>query len=220
MKKTLLAGLAAVLFLLTSTGIAMAGDDAKNKTDSNNSKTTGLYDNVRILQEQIDSLTERLGRIETLLGTWPRFADMSDGTIRDNPSGLIWLKDANCFGHLNWSDAMAAAASLKDGQCGLEDGSAATDWRLPTKDEWAAFFCPLEDPDCYDDPALVNRWGDEQWSEGDAFNRVQWELPDYWSSTDYGSNNAKWVADMGWGYMDFAIKSDTSCYVWPVRNDN
>ena len=31
MKKTLLAGLAAVLFLLTSTGIEMAGDDAKNK---------------------------------------------------------------------------------------------------------------------------------------------------------------------------------------------
>ena len=35
MKRTLLAGLAAVLFLLTSTGIAMAGDDAKNKTHGN-----------------------------------------------------------------------------------------------------------------------------------------------------------------------------------------
>jgi peptidoglycan hydrolase CwlO-like protein len=66
MKKALLAGLATVLFFLTSTGIAMAGDDTKNKTDSNNSKTTGLYDNVTILQEQINSLTERIGRIETL----------------------------------------------------------------------------------------------------------------------------------------------------------
>jgi peptidoglycan hydrolase CwlO-like protein len=60
MKKTLLAGLATGLFFLISAGIAIAGDEAKNKTDNNNSKTTGLYDNVTILQEQINSLTERL----------------------------------------------------------------------------------------------------------------------------------------------------------------
>jgi len=106
MKKTLLAGLATVLFLLTSTGIAMAGDDAKNKTDSNNSKITGLYDNVRILQEQIDEIKQTLGkewpptqeqwdalheRIEKLeqIDFANRFTDMGNGTIQDNDSGLI-----------------------------------------------------------------------------------------------------------------------------------
>ena len=106
MKKTLLAGLATVLFLLTSTGIAMAGDDSKNKTDSHNSKITDLYDNVRILQEQIDDMKRTLGRdwpitqeqsdalherIEKLeqIDFANRFTDMGNGTIQDNDSGLI-----------------------------------------------------------------------------------------------------------------------------------
>jgi len=28
----------------------------------------------------------------------PRFTDNEDGTVTDNLTGLIWLKDANCFG--------------------------------------------------------------------------------------------------------------------------
>ena len=95
MKKTLVAGLATLLFFLTSIGIAK--DWPLAQEDMKNSKATGLYDNVTILQEQINSLTERIGQIETLLETGrPRFTDMGDGTIRDNVSGLIWLKDASC----------------------------------------------------------------------------------------------------------------------------
>jgi hypothetical protein len=68
MKKTLLAVLATGLFLLTSTGIALAVDDAivqeiqndaataKNKANSKDGKITGLYDNVANLQEQIDNI--------------------------------------------------------------------------------------------------------------------------------------------------------------------
>jgi hypothetical protein len=87
MKKTLLAGLTTLLFFLTSIGIAK--DWPLAQEDLKNSKVTGLYDNVRILQEQINSLTERLGRIETLHGVEDRFTDMGDGTIQDNDSGLI-----------------------------------------------------------------------------------------------------------------------------------
>ena len=32
----------------------------------------------------------------------PRFTDNADGTITDNLTRLIWLKDANCFGTSNW----------------------------------------------------------------------------------------------------------------------
>lgn len=28
----------------------------------------------------------------------PRFTDNADGTVTDNQAGLIWLKDADCFG--------------------------------------------------------------------------------------------------------------------------
>jgi formylglycine-generating enzyme required for sulfatase activity len=226
MKKTLLAGLATVLFLLTSTGIAMAGDDAKNKEikgnlgmdwpltqeDWKNSKTTGLYDNVTILQEQINSLTKRIGRIETLHGVGPRFTDMGDGTIRDNDSGLFWLKEADCFGMRNWSDAMASADSLAHGQCGLADGSVALDWRLPTKTEWEAFYSSG-----YDNPALVNTLGNVQWSEGDAFTSVVSQQ--YWSKTEAGHfNEMAWTADMRSGYMFEELKDNAwDMLVWPVK---
>ena len=38
----------------------------------------------------------------------PRFADNDDGTITDNLTGLMWLKDANCFGTKTWYEALDA----------------------------------------------------------------------------------------------------------------
>ena len=34
-----------------------------------------------------------------------RFTDNGNGTVVDNDSGLIWLKDAHCLGIMNWYDA-------------------------------------------------------------------------------------------------------------------
>jgi hypothetical protein len=219
MKKTLLAGLATVLFLLTSTGIAMAGDDAKNKTDSNNSKATGLYDNVTILQEQINSLTERIGRIETLLETGrPRFTDMGDGTIRDNDSGLIWLKNANCFGWRDWEVARILVSDLhdddEDPDCGLTDGSSAGQWRLPTKNEWDAFMSKV-----YIEPALVNTRGDGQWAEGDAFTGLSmWDVNIFWSKSE-ALAGAAWIAVVDDGGV--GPSSHVNPWgVWPVRSVN
>lgn len=61
----------------------------------------------------------------------PRFADNADGTVTDKLTGLIWLKNANCFGARVWSDALLDANGLADGDCDLTDGSSAGDWRLP-----------------------------------------------------------------------------------------
>ncbi|OAD19361.1 thrombospondin type 3 repeat-containing OmpA/MotB protein [Candidatus Thiomargarita nelsonii] len=61
-----------------------------------------------------------------------RYSDNGDGTVTDNRSGLIWLKNANCFGKQKLKIAMQSAANLADGQCGLRDGSRRGDWRLPT----------------------------------------------------------------------------------------
>ena len=145
---------------------------------------------------------------------------MGDGTIRDNETGLRWLKDASCSaltgtdpaGLANWQNALAAAAALSYGTCGLTDGSATGDWRLPTKADWEAFYSLV-----YEDPALVNTGGDAIWSEGDAFTGV--ELYYYWSSTEYSSNLA-WYAMMWTGVMDAEGGKFRPSYVWPVRSGN
>ena len=65
----------------------------------------------------------------------PRFTDNLNGTITDNLTGLIWLKDAKCFGLLNWQTALDRAKGLADGTCGLTDNSVAGDWRVPNRNE-------------------------------------------------------------------------------------
>jgi hypothetical protein len=175
-----------------------------------------------ITQEQLDDL---IARIEYLESFHPEhdmgFTDMGDGTVRDNDTGLIWLKDASCpdlagtdpDGMADWETATAAAAALSgDGTCGLTDLSEAGDWRLPTRVEWEAFMSPV-----YEFPALVNAAGDAQWSEGDAFTGVQSTV--YWSSTPYSSDTV-WAAEMGGGFVREAYKDPggSGFYVWPVRD--
>src|SRR5262249_27768511 len=65
----------------------------------------------------------------------PRFTDDANGTVRDNLTGLIWLRNANCFGPKAWADALFAAGTLASGSCDLTDGSVQGDWRLPNVKE-------------------------------------------------------------------------------------
>jgi hypothetical protein len=48
----------------------------------------------------------------------PRFTDRRNGTVRDNLTGLIWLKQAGCFpgdgNGLTWEGALQAANTLHD----------------------------------------------------------------------------------------------------------
>lgn len=67
-----------------------------------------------------------------------RYIDCGNGTVTDSVTGLIWLKQVDCLPDATYVDANVAAAGLKDGDCGLTDGSSPGDWRLPTKDEWSA----------------------------------------------------------------------------------
>jgi len=165
---------------------------------------------------------------EYLYFVWPvrdarvdRFTDMGDGTIRDNESGLIWLKDANAFGRMHWPDAMNEAAYLSSGEHGLSDGSLDGDWRLPTKEEWSAFMSNV-----YDTPALVNTVGNAQWSQGDAFIDVQSQAVPvyvhYWSSTEYEFDLTRsWYANINEGYVSSGgVKLGYNWYVWPVRSGN
>lgn len=61
----------------------------------------------------------------------PRFTDNGDGTVTDNMTGLIWFENAGCAELTDWSTAVWACSKLGTGDCGLNDGSNAGDWRLP-----------------------------------------------------------------------------------------
>jgi serine/threonine protein kinase len=139
-----------------------------------------------------------------------RYIDNGDGTVTDNRTGLIWLKNANCFGRQKWEKAMQLAAELADGECGLTDGSKPGDWRLPTIDELKA----MRDTK-YRNPVLSNAVGTDKWKEGDAFSGVQSSI--YWSSTPLATvTNYAWFVFFDGGYVDYYSKTNAN-YVWPLR---
>jgi hypothetical protein len=65
----------------------------------------------------------------------PRFTDNLNGTVSDNLTGLVWLKNATCNKQLLWNTALGWSKTLASGQCNLSDGSVAGDWRLPNINE-------------------------------------------------------------------------------------
>lgn len=138
------------------------------------------------------------------------FMDNSDGTVTDCKTGMIWMKNANCFGLKNWNSARESCAALASGSCFVVDGSSAGDWHLPTIEELKTL------PDrAYFLPALSNAKGDAQWIEGDAFSGVQLDV--YWSATTVASIAAyAWDVYIGTGYVDGGGK-DGNNYVWCVR---
>ena len=103
-----------------------------------------------------------------------RFTDNQDGTVTDGVTGLVWLRDAGCFSPSAWGQALAQVNALATGACGLTDGSAAGDWRVPNLNELES----LVDPSAHD-PAL---------SRGNPFIRVSGGI--YWSSTSYFGGEA------------------------------
>ena len=134
----------------------------------------------------------------------PRFTDNGDGTVTDNLTGLIWLKNANCFATTRtWSEALTDCNGLASGSCGLTDGSSAGDWRLPNVKELQSLIDYGQH-----DPALPSGYSS-------FFTNVL--SSSYWSSTsyDYYTNNA-WHVSFEGGLVLFSVKSfDHS--VWCVR---
>jgi hypothetical protein len=60
--------------------------------------------------------------------------------VTDNLTGLIWLKNANCFGPSNLSEIYDSIKQLSSGRCGLSDGSTIGEWRLPNVNEVESMF--------------------------------------------------------------------------------
>lgn len=137
----------------------------------------------------------------------PRFTDHGNGAVTDNLTGLIWLKQMDCFGQETWNDALASCNALADGQCGLTDGSVQGDWRLPNIKE----FTSLVDYSRVD-PALTSGYP----FQGNMFYGGSW----WWSSTTNASSDltiAAWVLELFRGTLDYGADKADSYYVMCVR---
>ena len=122
-----------------------------------------------------------------------RYVDNGDGTISDYATGLIGLKNANCFGKRKWRGAMSVVSRLSHGSCGLTDGSRPGHWRLPIKDELPTLF---------------------SWTGSGAFSRARAYI--YWSGVSYDAKNA-WYVHLNLGDVGIFDKL-SGYYVWPVRS--
>ena len=146
----------------------------------------------------------------------PRFT-VSNGTVTDTLTGLIWLQNANCANATrNWQTALTDVAQLNtDGtmngdNCG--DTADNTDWRLPNRYELES----LLHMGCFS-PALPNTLGTGCFTVGgEPFNNVVSSY--YWSSTTcVGYPDLAWSVYLNDGSMGASGKAFTN-YVWPVRS--
>jgi hypothetical protein len=138
----------------------------------------------------------------------PRFTDNGNGTVTDNLTGLIWMKNANVFGMRLWAEALMDANGLQAGYFGLTDGSKPGDWRLPNDRELHSLVDYGINSDGFALPP------------GHPFINVQASYDDfkvYWSSTTYNKNNElAWFVNFYDG-RTLARSKGTNCYVWCVR---
>ncbi len=134
-----------------------------------------------------------------------------DGTVTDNLTGLIWLKDAMRFGVQDWDNALNMCNNLADDGVGLTDGSVAGDWRLPNVKELLSLVHYG-----FSNPALSDTAGTAQHTDGDPFINVQSWL--YWTSTSAANGDGGRALRVSFsnGNSTSATKGNT-IYVWCVR---
>jgi hypothetical protein len=145
--------------------------------------------------------------------------DCGNGTVTDTATGLVWLKNADCFGEMDYMNANNAAAGLEHGECGLTDNSSPGDWRLPTRAEWEATVARSVELGCML-PSLTDTAGTGCYAAGtQPFTGVALEW--YWSSSTATADFAPMHASsmvMDIGAVNNISKADSMLmFVWPVR---
>ncbi|MBF0212888.1 MAG: tandem-95 repeat protein [Magnetococcales bacterium] len=133
----------------------------------------------------------------------PRFTDGGNGTITDHLTGLVWMKNANCWGSLTWNSALDKVAGLNAGtqSCAGYTTGTHTDWRLANIKEMKSLIDRSRTA-----PGLP---------AGHPFTNVQSDY--YWTSTtNASSTSSAWVVYLGSGFISSSTKTPT-CYSWMVR---
>ena len=149
-----------------------------------------------------------------------RYVDCGNGTVTDTVTGLIWLKQVDCFAQANWASANQAAAGLRHGDCGLFDNSSPGEWRLPTIEEWLATVARAVAMGCVlrQAPALTNDAGTACYGAGAASSFLGTLQLFYWTGTshDIDPSQAR-VTELELGLDGSLSKLVITPAVWPVR---
>jgi hypothetical protein len=82
---------------------------------------TQFFDNNGEITEPLQG-DDFYGQDANFTGTMPNYTDNGDGTITDNNTGLMWIKERGS--KMSWNDAVAGANSNNTGGY--------NDWRMPT----------------------------------------------------------------------------------------
>jgi hypothetical protein len=150
----------------------------------------------------------------------PRFTDNGDGTVTDNCTGLMWLKDANCIdtnypefdditnisgpgdGLITWQQALDFVAGINDETYHL-CSSGYTDWRVPNARE---LFSAAD---------IGGKWG----SDVPFVNLIGGRC---WSSTTRSRGDLKQAMQVNVreGLVSVDGKYKDAHRVWPVRGGN
>lgn len=132
----------------------------------------------------------------------PRFAVLdrstpedTDDIVLDRATNLMWTRNAN-QGSATWQDAMDSCDSLVFGK--------RTDWRLPTREEFADLV------------RLYPESSGQGLPSGHPFTDVGTSY--YWSSTEYNASFS-WTMRVSNGYSPQEQKTNIYSY-WPVRSAN
>jgi hypothetical protein len=156
-----------------------------------------------------------------------RYVACSNGTVTDTVTNLVWLADASCIdlpglggdGAGTYSEANEAAAQLRDGICGLTDGSRPGDWRLATPKEWEAVTGPAYQLGCFGsgNPSVTDDAGTGCYNGGSGTSFSGVETAQYWTSNSRFQNPlGALVVSLANGSVGQEGKT-TVAYAWPAR---
>ena len=135
----------------------------------------------------------------------PRFVDNGNGTVTDELTGLVWLKEADCYGVTSTQGAaLTLAGALAGGTCKLGDGSLPGNWRLPNRKEMRS----LVNYQQADGASSLN-------AQGFANLRDGW----YWTSDSSVISSDKWQVKLEGGAIlsGEVVKLAQPSYLLPVR---
>jgi hypothetical protein len=136
----------------------------------------------------------------------PRFTDNGDGTLTDNLTGLMWLKDGGCIKKKKWKDSLNTVADFNNNPgnytC-LEYTATYSDWRLPNVKE-------IE--------SLIHYGTSDSaaWLHSEGFADVNDSY--FWSSTTRERKTFKaWIIGITKGRA-MSLPKNYRSFIWPVRD--